>query len=243
MGVFDHAAVLLDLDGVLTSTAALHAEAWKTMFDEFLRRWYEEHDEPFVPFSSEDYLRYVDGRRRLDGVAAFLASRHISLPGGGAEADPPPRSIAGLGNRKNALFNERLVAEGVEPLPGAVEFIDAARREDVKPAVVSSSANAETVLEAAGLAGRFDVVVDGVVADRLHLAGKPAPDTFLEAARRLGVEPVEAVVIEDALSGVAAGRAGGFGLVVGVAPAGSEGALLEAGADLVVANLGELLPD
>jgi trehalose 6-phosphate phosphatase len=241
--VLEFAAVLFDLDGVLTSTATIHEAAWKAMFDEFLLARAEAHGEPFVAFTNDDYLRFVDGKPRFDGVRAFLSSRDIELPDGDADAEPSSESIAGLGNRKNRLLNELLDEHGVDPLPGAVEFVRAARAAGVQTAVVSSSANADRVLAAAGLTGMFDTVVDGNSAGRLALAGKPAPDTFLEAAHRLGVAPQDAVVVEDALAGVAAGRAGDFGLVVGIAPPGSSAALLDAGADLVVGSLAELLSD
>jgi beta-phosphoglucomutase family hydrolase len=240
-GVYD--AILFDLDGVLTSTATLHEAAWKSMFDDFLRRRAEELDQTFVAFDSDDYLHFVDGKPRFDGVGSFLASRGIELPQGEIDAVPSTESIAGLGNRKQQIFGRLLGSHGVDPMPGAIEFVNAARSRGMRTAVVSSSANAKRVIAAAGLAGSFDVVVDGLVARRLGLAGKPAPDTFQEAARRLEVAPERAIVIEDALAGVAAGKAGHFGLVVGVGAPDAAAALHSHGADVVVAELTELLPD
>ena len=243
MTIFEYDAMLFDLDGVLTSTAALHEAAWKSMFDDFLRMRAEEEDEPFAAFERDDYLRYLDGKPRLDGVESFLESRRIRLHLGKVNAEPSMESIAGLGNRKNEMFNDLLESRGADPLPGAIEVVDAAREHGMKTAVVSSSANAERVITAAGLTDRFDAVVDGLVARRLGLAGKPAPDTFLEAARQLVVAPGRAIVLEDALAGVAAGRAGRFGLVIGIGPPASEPSLLSHGADRVIATLGVLLSD
>lgn len=241
--VFDFEAMLFDLDGVLTSTGALHEAAWKSMFDEFLRHLAEQSGEPFVAFERDDYLRYVDGKPRFDGVESFVDSRGIRLPRGEVDAAPSMNSIAGLGNRKNQLFNDLLESHGVEPLPGAVDLLEAASEHRLRTAVVSSSANAGKVIDAAGLGGRFDTVVDGLVARRLGLAGKPAPDTFLEAARQLEVGPGRAIVLEDAEAGVAAGKAGGFALVVGVGAPDREPSLRSHGADLVVETLHDLIPD
>ena len=229
------AAVLFDLDGVLTPTADVHTHAWTAMFDEFL-----------VPrglprFTEDDYLRYVDGKPRFDGVRSFLASRDITLPEGDPSDPPGGASVAGLGNRKNELFLQILRDEGVTAYPGSVRFLDHLAARGAKVAVVSSSRNAREVLEASGLAPRFEVVTDGAVAAAEHIAGKPRPDMFLHAAARLGVEPADAVVIEDAVSGVAAGRAGKFGLVVGVDRGAGAAALREHGADMVVADLAQLL--
>jgi alpha,alpha-trehalase len=236
-------AVLFDLDGVLTATARVHAACWKRMFDDFLKRRAERRDESFVPFDIEvDYKRHVDGKPRYDGVSSFLESRDIDLPYG-EPSDPVDRdTVCGLGNRKSAMVVHVLNTDGVEPYPGSVALVELLRRRGFKTAVVSSSNNCEAVLEAAGITALFDVRVDGMVADRLGLAGKPAPDTFLAAARELGVEPERAAVVEDAIAGVEAGRDGGFGLVVGVAREGDPGALREHGAHIVVADLGELLP-
>ncbi len=232
----DAAAVLFDLDGVLTPTAAVHMRAWELMF----RQYFAEHDIT-PPYTDADYFAYVDGRPRYDGVRATLVSRGVHLPEGVPSDPPGTQTVCGLGNAKNVLVNQLLAAEGVEPYPGSVRLLDALDRRGVPMAVVSSSRNTSAVLEAAGLGGRFPVVVDGVVAAAQHLAGKPAPDTFLHAAGLLGVPPELAAVVEDAVWGVAAGRAGGFGLVVGVDRGAGPAALTEAGADVVVRDLGELL--
>ncbi|MDT0165412.1 beta-phosphoglucomutase family hydrolase [Actinotalea sp. AC32] len=229
-------AVLFDLDGVLTPTAAVHMRAWELMF----RGYFTTHGiEP--PYSDEDYFAHVDGRPRYDGVRATLASRGVRLPEGLPSDPPGTPTVCGLGNTKNAMVNEVLEREGVEPYPGSVRVVDDLERRGVPMAVVSSSRNTPAVLGAAGLAGRFGVVVDGTVAAAEHLPGKPAPDTFLRAAARLGVPPARAVVVEDAVSGVAAGRSGGFGLVVGVDRGAGADVLLAAGADVVVRDLAELL--
>lgn len=242
-------AGLFDLDGVLTRTAVVHAAAWKELFDEFLRRRAHETGEPFVPFDAHaDYDRYVDGKKRADGVRSFLAARGIQLPEGGPDDPTTAATVHGLGNRKNELVLAKM-AEGIEVYPGSVRYVQAARDAGLARAVVSSSANAKAVLAATGLADLFDVVVDGVVAEREGLAGKPAPDMFLAASRRLGVTPPEAAVFEDALAGVEAGRAGGFGYVVGVdrtwgphqPPSRHAEGLLRHGADIVVADLEDLL--
>jgi beta-phosphoglucomutase family hydrolase len=224
---------LFDLDGVLTQTAKLHARAWKTMFDAFLRERAQQTGEPFTEFRlPEDYETYVDGKPRLDGVRSFLASRGI---------DVPPDVVEELGTRKNEIVLELIRKEGVEVYEGSVRFVEAARDAGLHRAVVSSSANCRDVLAAARIDHLFEVVVDGVVAEREHLAGKPAPDTFLAAARMLGAEPPAAAVFEDAVAGVEAGRAGGFGHVVGVDRTGHADALREHGADVVVRDLAELL--
>jgi beta-phosphoglucomutase family hydrolase len=235
-------AILFDLDGVLTETATVHFAAWKAMFDRFLRARAEQSGEPFDEFTEEDYLDFVDGRPRFDGVRTFLASRGIALPDGSPGDPPDAATVGGLGNSKNESFNE-VVDKGVEAIHGSVRFVEAARAAGVATAVVSSSANAERVLAAAGIADLFAARIDGVVARDLGLSGKPHPDTFLEGARRLGVAASRAVVVEDALSGVEAGRRGGFGLVVGVGDAEKAPDLLDAGADIVVADLGDLLDD
>jgi beta-phosphoglucomutase family hydrolase len=224
-------AVLFDLDGVLTSTAALHAKCWKAVFDEVLEDWTRRTGEPQEPFGDGDYLAHVDGKPRQDGVRDFLASR--GLDGYDVEA---------IADRKQALVEQALAREGVEAFPGSVQWVLHLRRTGVRTAVVSSSANADDVLRAAGIAGLFELTVDGHDVASLGLRGKPAPDGFLEAARRLGVAPEHAVVVEDALAGVAAGRDGEFGLVIGVARSADPAALRAAGADLVVNDLGELLP-
>jgi beta-phosphoglucomutase family hydrolase len=231
---------LFDLDGVLTRTATVHAAAWKEMFDDFLRRRAEETGEPFVPFDVHaDYGRFVDGKKRADGVRSFLAARGIALPEGSPDDPPAAATVHGLGNRKNELLLAKL-ADGVEVYPGSRRYVEALRDAGLRTAVVSSSANTKTVLDTTGLAKLFDVVVDGVTAERDGLAGKPAPDTFLAAARALGVTPGEAAVFEDALAGVEAGRAGGFGWVVGVDRTGQAEELRRHGADIVVPDLDDL---
>jgi beta-phosphoglucomutase family hydrolase len=233
---------LFDLDGVLTQTAKVHARAWKEMFDGFLRERAERTREPFEPFDRPtDYDEYVDGKPRLDGVISFLAARGIDVPMG-APGDPPEAETAhGLGNRKNALVLELIRDQGVQPYDGSVRFAEAAREQGLRRAVVSSSTNCRDVLVAAGIDHLFETRIDGTVAEREGLAGKPAPDTFLAGARALGAQPRQAVVFEDALAGVEAGRAGDFGWVVGVDRTGQAEALRRRGADVVVDDLGELL--
>ena len=235
-------ACLFDLDGVLTQTAKVHARAWKEMFDGFLRQWAERTGEPFHPFDRPtDYDEYVDGKPRLDGVRSFLESRGIDLPMG-SPADPPEaETVHALGTRKNELVLRLIAEQGVEPYEGSVRFVEAAREAGFRRAVVSASTNCRDVLVAAGIEHLFEVRIDGVVAEREGLAGKPAPDTFLAAAREFGVEPAQAAVFEDAQAGVEAGRAGGFGWVVGVDRTGQAEALRRRGADVVVQDLAELL--
>jgi beta-phosphoglucomutase family hydrolase len=234
-------ACLFDLDGVLTDTASVHAAAWKETFDEFLQQRADASGEPFVPFDIEsDYLRDVDGKRREDGVRSFLASRGITLPEGDPDDPPAAATVHGLGNRKNERLLARIREGGVEVYPATVPYLEAVRDRGLGVAVVSSSANTATVLEQTGLDRFVDVRVDGVVAAEEGLAGKPAPDTFLAAAQRLGVEPSDSAVFEDAIAGVEAGRAGGFGCVVGVDRAGQADALA-VHADVVVRDLAELL--
>jgi beta-phosphoglucomutase family hydrolase len=236
-------ACLFDLDGVLTQTAKVHAAAWKQMFDEYLRRRAEQRGEEFVEFDiHDDYDEYVDGKPRYDGVRSFLASRGIELPQGSPSDDPSQETIDGLGNRKNELVQKIIQDQGVEPYAGSVRYANAARDAGLRRAVVSSSTNCREVLEHAGILDLFEEIVDGVVADREHLNGKPAPDTFLAGARAVGVEPKQAAVFEDALAGVEAGRAGNFGYVVGVDRVGQAEALKRHGADIVVGDLAELLP-
>jgi trehalose 6-phosphate phosphatase len=235
-----YAAFLFDLDGVVTNTAQLHAAAWKQLFDEYLAQRTNRRGKPYRAFGEEDYRRFIDGMPRYEGVRSFLVSRKISLPHGDP-ADPPDReTICGLGNRKNRFFQEQLADSGVEVFETSVAFIRELRRQGVKTALVSSSKNASAVLDAAGLKGIFDVRIDGVEAERLSLAGKPRPDTFLEAARRLETPPQHSVVIEDAIAGVAAGRAGGFGLVIGIDRTGVAAAMKANGAHIVVEDLAEL---
>jgi len=238
----DIQALLFDMDGVLTQTAKVHAEAWKQTFDAFLRRWAQEHGSDFVPFDKvSDYDDYVDGMPREDGVRSFLGSRGIELPEGSPEDPPDAATVHGVGNDKNQRVLELIREQGVEAYPGSVRYVHAARRAGLRRAVVSSSMNTHDLLAAAGLADLFDAVVDGVVAQKQHLHGKPAPDTFLAGARALAVEPDRAVVFEDALAGVEAGRAGRFGYVVGVDRVGQRDALKAHGADVVVGDLAELL--
>jgi beta-phosphoglucomutase family hydrolase len=234
--------LLFDLDGVLTQTAKQHAAAWKLMFDEFLARRAQDTGELFVPFDARaDYDSYVDGRPRVAGTQCFLASRNIELPTGTPQDPPGAPTVHGLSNRKNDLVLELIRTEGVTVYPGSVRYVHAARDAGLPCAVVTSSANAEQVLTSAKLSDLFDARVDGLVATREGLAGKPAPDTFLAGARLLGVPPESAVVFEDALAGVAAGRAGQFGYVVGVDRVGQADALRAHGADVVVRDLAELL--
>jgi beta-phosphoglucomutase family hydrolase len=235
-------ACLFDLDGVLTQTAKVHAAAWKRTFDEFLERRAQQTGAPFVPFEQSDYDQYVDGKPREDGVRSFLASRGIELPEGGPDDPPDALTVRGVGNWKNQLVLEMIRKSGVEPYDGSVRYVHAAIRAGLRRAVVSSSTNCHDVLVAAGIADLFEHVVDGHVAEREHLKGKPAPDTYLAGARELGVEPKTAAVFEDALAGVASGRAGHFGFVVGVDRVGQAEALHEHGADVVVKDLAELLP-
>lgn len=233
-------AVILDLDGVVTRTADVHERAWKQVFDAFLQKQAVVEGAPFAPFTHDDYLRYVDGKPRYDGVESFLRSRGISLPYGKTSDEPRKRTICGLGNRKNTAFQEVLDSRGVKAFEDAVQRLRAWREAGLRTALVSSSRNAQRVLQAAGLTSWFDTRVDGVTAAHLGLRGKPAPDLFLSAARALGVAPSEAIVVEDAVAGVQAGRAGGFALVVGVAREGGDRALRRGGADVVVSRLTEL---
>jgi beta-phosphoglucomutase family hydrolase len=230
-------ALLFDLDGVLTQTAVVHTAAWKTMFDDFL----EARGEP--EFTDDDYLQYVDGKPRPDGITSFLLSRGIALPVGSPSDPTSADTVTGLGARKNELVLQIIDRDGVNAYQDAVDYLDAAAETDLKLAVVSSSANAKRVLAAAGIADRFSLVVDGVVIAREGLRGKPAPDCFLLAASDLGATAAEAVVFEDALSGVQAGRDGDFGTVVGVnrVDAANGKALKDAGATVVVQSLTDLL--
>jgi beta-phosphoglucomutase family hydrolase len=233
---------LFDLDGVLTKTAQVHDAAWKEMFDSFLREWARQTGLPFVPFDPvKDYDEYVDGKPRADGTRSFLASRGIERPEGRPDDPPGTPTVYGLSNGKNEIVLRRIREDGVEAYEGSVRYVRAARDAGLRRAVVSSSANCHDVLVAAGIENLFEARIDGVVAERQHLRGKPAPDTFLAGARALGLEPPAAAVFEDALAGVAAGRAGGFGYVVGVDRAGQAEALKAHGADIVVADLAELL--
>jgi beta-phosphoglucomutase family hydrolase len=234
-------AWLFDLDGVITDTASVHAAAWKGTFDEYLKVVSEREGRPFEPFEIDpDYYRYVDGKPRYAGVDSFLRSRGIIVDWGDANDPPSRETVCGIGNRKNALFNEVLRLRGVEVFESSVALVQELRTRGRRVAVVTSSKNCDAVLQAAGIQNMFEVRVDGNVAATKKLAGKPSPDTYEEAARMLGTLPEQAVVIEDAISGVQAGRRGGFGLVIGVARSHDPEVLHQNGADLVVRDLAEL---
>lgn len=236
MDLNTYSAYLFDLDGVVTPTAEVHMAAWNEMFNAYL-----ESLDGQDPYTDRDYFDYVDGKPRYDGVRDFLHARRIHLPEGSPADSPGEETICGLGNRKNQVFNQIIKRDGVEPYPGSVRLIERLAARDAKLAIVSSSKNAPAVLEAAGLSRYFPVLVDGNVARQLSMPGKPAPDTFLHAARQLGASAEDCVVLEDALSGVAAGAAGGFGLVIGVDRGVGADELREAGAHVVVADLDELV--
>jgi beta-phosphoglucomutase family hydrolase len=235
-------ACLFDLDGVLTQTARVHAAAWREMFDGFLRARATGTGGEFVPFDPvHDYERYVDGKLRYDGVRSFLASREIELPEGDPADPPEVETVSGLGNRKNELVLSLIRSDGVATFEGSVRYVRAVRDAGLRRAVVSASKNCRDVLAAAHIEDLFEEVIDGIVAEQQQLRGKPAPDTFLAAARALGVPPAKAAVFEDALAGVEAGRAGRFGFVVGVDRSDQRESLHEHGADIVVSDLAELL--
>ncbi len=235
-------ACLFDLDGVLTDTASVHRKAWKAMFDAFLQERSRRTREKFVPFDAgADYQHYVDGKKREDGVRSFLESRDICLPDGKPDDEPTADTVYGLGHRKNDLFQKTLARDGVDVFDGSRRYLDAVSKAGLKIAVVSSSANTRQVLEVTGLDTFVAQRVDGVTLRDEHIAGKPAPDSYLRAAQLLDVAPSEAAVFEDALSGVQAGHAGHFGLVVGVDRVGQSEALRHNGADVVVSDLSELL--
>ena len=237
----EYSAWLFDLDGVITDTASVHAAAWKRTFDRYLREVAEREGTLFEPFEiNPDYFRYVDGKPRYDGVDSFLRSRGITLEWGDPDDPPGRETVCGLGNSKNAMFNEVLRSRGVQVFGSSVALIRGLRSMGRRVAVVTSSKNCDAVLEAAGIQDLFDARVDGNVSTEKKLAGKPAPETYEEAARMLGVPPERSVVIEDAISGVQAGRAGGFGLVIGVARGDDPEILRESGADIVVRDLVEL---
>jgi beta-phosphoglucomutase family hydrolase len=237
-------ACLFDLDGVLTKTAVVHTAAWKQMFDEYLRQRAAREGTEFVPFDpGADYQRYVDGKPRYDGVRSFLGSRGIELRDGSSDDPPSAETVRGLGNRKNELVLQLIREQGVEAYEGSVRYLQAARDAGLRRAVVSASANCRDVLVAAGIEHFFEARIDGIVAEREGLNGKPAPDTFLAGARELGVDKDEAAVFEDALAGVEAGRAGEFAYVVGVDRVGQADALSEHGATVVVEDLAELLDE
>jgi beta-phosphoglucomutase family hydrolase len=231
-------ACLFDLDGVLTSTAALHEDAWKRTFDDFLRR---RQGSDFRPFTERDYVEYVDGRPRADGVRTFLLSRKIQLPEGSPDDPPDAQTINGVGNRKNELLQHVIEERGVDAYPGSVRYLEAVHDRGLRIGVVTSSANGEAVLRAANLDRFVEARIDGIVIAQRHLRGKPAPDSFIAGAEALGVVPALAAVFEDALAGVRAGRAGAFGYVVGVDRAHQADALRRHGADVVVEDLAELL--
>ncbi|MBW9111529.1 beta-phosphoglucomutase family hydrolase [Microbacterium trichothecenolyticum] len=227
-------AVLFDLDGVLTPTAEVHMHAWQTMFEELFAAW-----DITPPYSERDYFDHLDGKKRYDGVASLLRSRDVEVPWGHPSDPVTADTVCGIGNRKNAVFERVLRADGIAPYPGSLRLLDVLAAAGTPVAVVSSSKNAEEVLAAAGIRDRFAVVMDGVIAERDHLASKPAPDVFVEAARMLGVEPARSAAVEDAISGVQSAAAGGFGLVVGVDRGAGEQDLVEAGAHVVVEDLEE----
>ena len=229
-------AVLFDLDGVLTPTADVHMHAWRTMFDELFAAW-----NVTPPYSDADYFSYLDGKKRYDGVASLLRARDIEVPWGDPSDPVEADTVCGIGNRKNVVFERVLRADGIEAYPGSVALLDVLAAADTPVAVVSSSKNAEEVLRVAGLRDRFPVVMDGVIAERDHLASKPAPDVFVEAARMLGVDPSRSAAVEDAISGVQSAASGGFSLVIGVDRGVGADALAEAGAHLVVTDLQEFV--
>lgn len=233
---------LFDLDGVITKTAVVHGAAWKEMFDAYLASrndLSEDQSRPFDPRT--DYDRYVDGKPRYDGVRSFLASREITIPDGEPSDPVEAETVCGLGNRKNVLVTELIERDGVEAYPGSVKYLDAAKAAGMRIAVVSSSANCRAILTSCGLLDYFEEIMDGVVAAERGIPGKPAPDTFLAAAKDLGATTAESVVFEDALAGVQAGRDGGFGHVVGVDRVGQRADLFEHGASVVVDDLEELI--
>lgn len=234
-------AVICDTDGVITDTAVVHAAAWQTLFDDYLRRRADRDGDRFVPFDiGADYRRFVDGRARYDGAAAFLESRGLSLPFGAPTDLPGRETVCGLANRKDELFVSEITAHPVRAYPGSLRFFDAVLAARVPLIAVSASRNARQVLRSAGVIDRFAFVVDGLDAERLGLAGKPDPALFLEAARHAAASPARSVIAEDAIAGVAAGRRGGFGTVIGVDRTGHPAALRESGAHVVVRDLGEL---
>jgi beta-phosphoglucomutase family hydrolase len=235
-------ACLFDMDGVVTQTAVVHAAAWKEMFDDFLRERAASTGTPFVPFDARaEYDQYVDGKPRLDGTRSFLESRGITLPEGTPDDPPGTPTIYGLSNRKNALVLQKIAAGGVQIYQDTITYIRTVKAGGISTAIVSASANTQLVLDSAGIAGLFDVRMDGVIAKQRGLPGKPAPDTYLAAAEMLHVTAYQAAVFEDAQAGVAAGRAGGFALVVGVDRVGQAAELREHGADIVVQDVAELL--
>lgn len=233
-------AIVYDLDGVVTRTADLHASAWKDLFDAFLKDRADRTGEPFEPFDiAADYMTYVDGKPRYDGVRSFLKSRGIDLPFGDPGDGPDHDTVCALGNRKNALFRKVVEEKGVTVFPGARRFIDQTRAAGIRAALCSSSKNARLILERADMLDLFDFIMDGIVAAEMNLPGKPKPDTFIEAARQVGATPAEAAIVEDATVGVEAGRAGGFALTIGIDRGAGADTLREHGADVVVSDLGD----
>ncbi|RLE21295.1 MAG: haloacid dehalogenase [Actinobacteria bacterium] len=225
----DYAGVLFDLDGVITPTAEIHEHAWGELFAAF-------------DYTEDDYLRFIDGKPRYDGVRSFLASRSVDLPDGSPDDPPGTDTICAMGNQKNAIFTSILNRDGIEPYPGSAQTLDLLANAGVPSGIVSSSKNARSVLDAAGLGDRFAVVVDGIVAADHGIAGKPAPDPYLYGASRLGIEPTQSVIVEDAVSGVASGAAGHFAVVIGVDRGAGAATLMDNGATFVVSDLAELLP-
>ncbi len=235
-------AVIFDLDGVITDTASVHSKAWAALFNEYLAARAEAGGPAFVPFTEDDYLAYVDGKPRYEGVRSFLESRGIDLPYGTADDEPTAETVSGLGNRKNTLFRRTLAEDGPQVFETSVELLNLLRNADIRTGCVSSSKNCRFVLESVNLLGHFDDILDGNDAAERGLTGKPAPDTYLDCANRLGVAPGAAAMVEDALSGVASGAAGNFLHVIGVDRGAGVDALLAGGATVVVADLGELIP-
>ncbi len=233
-------AVIFDLDGVVTNTATLHTAAWKKAFDDYLLYWSQKHGAPFSEFKLKDYLMYVDGKPRYDGVRSFLESRDIHLPYGNVEDGKTDETICGIGNSKNDAFRLILEASGVDVFETTVSLIRGLKKKGIRVGVASSSKNCESILKRAGLLDLFETRVDGVVSDELGLKGKPEADIFIQAALNLGATPSETVVVEDATSGVAAGRKGEFGLVFGIAREENAEDLLRNGADIVVKDLAEI---
>jgi len=234
-------AAILDMDGVITRTARAHAAAWKKMFDDYLRERSGSEGEDFIPFDDrDDYYRYVDGKPRYEGAQSFLQSRGIDIPFGSPDDPPDRETVCGLGNRKNNYFLAHIREEGVEVYASTVDFVKMIKSREKGVAAISSSRNARAVLDAAGVRELFPVIVDGMDMSEHNISGKPEPDIFLEAARRLGVAPENTIVIEDARSGVEAGRAGGFALVIGIDRSGRNAGLRSSGADIVVSDLSEI---
>lgn len=242
IGHFWHmSAVIFDMDGVITDTAGAHAESWAAMFNDYLAARADEHGGSYRRFTEADYLRYVDGKPRYEGVRSFLESRGIDLPEGTPDDDPSAETVCGLGNRKNVRFLEGLQQVGADAYPSTIRVVEELNDGGIAVALITSSRNADEILDSSGVADLFNVKVDGNDSAELGLAGKPEPDIFLEAARRLGVAPERAAVVEDARAGVEAGRRGGFGLVVGVDRVGQAEELAESGADIVVSDMEEFL--